>query len=150
MVRLDYPPLSVLYGDRYQGITADYLSLMFERPPQVRVYSSRASALTALRSGEIDLLGAGSDVEGRENGLLLSEAYLPDRPVLVTSQAQPFDPNQAGTVLGMTVGYLQEQAVREAYPIARWSFSIRLNARSKRWCWGTSMRCWGMPCPRIT
>ncbi|AIS12494.1 chemotaxis protein CheY [Pseudomonas chlororaphis subsp. aurantiaca] len=122
VVLLDYPPLSVFYGDRYQGITADYLNLMFERPPQVRAYSSRASALAALRSGEIDLLGAGSDVEGRENGLLLSEAYLPDRPVLVTSQAQPFDPNQAGTVLGMTVGYLQELAVREAYPHSQVEF----------------------------
>ncbi|AZC38133.1 ATP-binding protein [Pseudomonas chlororaphis] len=122
VVLLDYPPLSVFYGDRYQGITADYLALMFERPPQVRAYSSRASALAALRSGEIDLLGAGSDIEGRENGLLLSESYLSDRPVLVTSDAQPFDPNQAGSVLGMTVGYLQEQAVREAYPHSQVEF----------------------------
>ncbi|AZD86881.1 Virulence sensor protein bvgS precursor [Pseudomonas chlororaphis subsp. aureofaciens] len=122
VVLLDYPPLSVFYGDRYQGITADYLALMFERPPQVRAYSSRASALAALHSGEIDLLGAGSDAEGRENGLLLSEAYLPDRPVLVTSQAQPFDSDQTGTVLGMTVGYLQEQAVREAYPHSKVEF----------------------------
>ncbi|MGN7741963.1 ATP-binding protein [Pseudomonas sp. 22526] len=122
VVLLDYPPLSVFYGDRYQGITADYLALIFEQPPQVRAYSSRDSALAALRSGEIDLLGAGSEVEGRENGLLLSESYLSDRPVLVTSDAQPFDPGQAGSVLGMTVGYLQEQAVREAYPHSQLEF----------------------------
>ncbi|BBN53715.1 hypothetical protein TRE132_18400 [Pseudomonas chlororaphis subsp. aurantiaca] len=30
---LDYPPLGMLDVNRFQGITADYLSLLFETPP---------------------------------------------------------------------------------------------------------------------
>lgn len=112
----DYPPLSILYADRYQGVTADYLALIFDGAPEFHVFPSRSSAIEALRNGTIDLLGTGSDVEARDNGLLLSDSYLPDRPVLVTSDATTFDPQRPGTVLGMTAGYLPEPAVREAYP----------------------------------
>ncbi len=115
----DYPPLSILYADRYQGVTADYLTLIFEQSPEVRAFPSRAAALAALRSGAIDLLGAGSEIESKENGLLRSESYLPDRPVLVTSGTKPFERERPGTVLGMTVGYLPESAVHEAYPLSK-------------------------------
>ncbi len=111
--------MSILYTDRYQGVTPDYLTLIFERPPEVHAFPSRTAALAALRSGAIDLLGEGSEIEGKENGLLLSKSYFPDRPVLVTSDTHPFERQRVGTVLGMTDGYLPESAVHEAYPLSK-------------------------------
>ncbi|GLF58412.1 ATP-binding protein [Pseudomonas aeruginosa] len=113
---LDYPPLSISYANRFQGITADYLALIFREAPQVHVFGSRLAALSALKRGEIDLLGTGSESEARENGLLASESYLPDSPVLVTSDGKAFDAQKPGTVLGVVSGYLPEQKILDAYP----------------------------------
>ncbi|SFP84181.1 two-component system, NarL family, sensor histidine kinase EvgS [Pseudomonas sp. NFPP07] len=115
----DYPPLGMLDINRFQGITADYLSLLFETPPVVRQFPSRQVALTALRNGEIDLLGGGTEVEASENGLRLTHAYEPDQPVLVTAESRPFDPQTHGTTLAVAAGYLSQKQLLSAYPNSR-------------------------------
>ena len=62
----DYPPLGMLDVNRFQGIVADYLFLLFETPPVLRQFPSRQAALTALRNGGIDLLGGDSIVLSSE------------------------------------------------------------------------------------
>ncbi|AIS14129.1 chemotaxis protein CheY [Pseudomonas chlororaphis subsp. aurantiaca] len=115
----DYPPLGMLDVNRFQGITADYLSLLFEPAPVVRQFPSRQAALTALRNGEIDLLGGGTEVEASENGLRLTHAYEPDQPVLVTAEGRPFDLQAPGTTLAVAAGYLSQKQILSAYPNSR-------------------------------
>ncbi|WP_097302575.1 ATP-binding protein [Pseudomonas chlororaphis] len=115
----DYPPLGMLDVNRFQGITADYLSLLFETPPMVRQFPSRQAALTALRNGDIDLLGGGTEVEASENGLRLTHVYEPDQPVLVTTEGRPFDPQTPGTTLAVAAGYLSQAQIASAYPNSR-------------------------------
>ncbi|WP_025805305.1 ATP-binding protein [Pseudomonas chlororaphis] len=112
----DYPPLGMLDVNRFQGITADYLALLFEVPPHVRLFASRQAALTALHNGEIDLVGGGSAVDAEDHGLLLTQAYEPNQPVLVTAESRPFDPEKTGTRLGVFAGYRVEEKVSAAYP----------------------------------
>ncbi|WP_028683131.1 ATP-binding protein [Pseudomonas chlororaphis] len=112
----DYPPLGMLDVNRFQGITADYLALLFEVPPHVRLFASRQAALAALHNGEIDLVGGGSAVDAEDHGLLLTQAYEPNQPVLVTAESRPFDPEKPGTRLGVFAGYRAEEKVSAAYP----------------------------------
>ncbi|MGE7957817.1 ATP-binding protein [Pseudomonas sp. NPDC089530] len=115
----DYAPLEMLGGDRFQGIAADYLALLFEASPRVRQYPSRQAALTALREGEIDLLGSGTALEARDNDLQLTNAYEPDQPALVTADDRPFDPQQPGTTLAVATGYIPQEQLAAAYPNSR-------------------------------
>ncbi|WDH49162.1 transporter substrate-binding domain-containing protein [Pseudomonas chlororaphis] len=112
----DYPPLGMLDVNRFQGVTADYLALLFEIPPRVRQFPSRQAALTALHKGEIDLVGGGSAMDAEDNGLLLTQAYEPNQPVLVTAERHPFDPQTTGTRLGVFAGYRVEEKVSAVYP----------------------------------
>ncbi|CAI8836640.1 ATP-binding protein [Pseudomonas chlororaphis] len=112
----DYPPLGMLDVNRFQGITADYLALLFEVPPHVRLFASRQAELAALHNGEIDLVGGGSAVDAEDHGLLLTQAYEPNQPVLVTAESRPFDPEKTGTRLGVFAGYRAEEKVSAAYP----------------------------------
>ncbi|WP_259699339.1 ATP-binding protein, partial [Pseudomonas chlororaphis] len=112
----DYPPLGMLDVNRFQGVTADYLALLFEIPPKVRRFPSRQAALTALHNGEIDLVGGGSAMDAEDNGLLLTQAYEPNQAVLVTTERHPFDPQATGTRLGVFAGYRVEEKVSAVYP----------------------------------
>ncbi|BBN53716.1 two-component system sensor histidine kinase/response regulator [Pseudomonas chlororaphis subsp. aurantiaca] len=85
----------------------------------VRQFPSRQVALTALRNGEIDLLGGGTEVEASENGLRLTHAYESDQPVLVTADGHPFDPQTPGTTLAVAAGYLSQTQILGAYPNSR-------------------------------
>ncbi|MGV8268625.1 hypothetical protein ACV334_39625, partial [Pseudomonas aeruginosa] len=76
--------------NRYQGISADYLSLLLPRPPKVKKYPSRKLALDALQNGEIDILERGNIVEAQERNLFFSDFYMRQQSVLVQSMAQPF------------------------------------------------------------
>ncbi|MBN0698035.1 transporter substrate-binding domain-containing protein, partial [Pseudomonas aeruginosa] len=88
------------------------------RPLRVRDFPSRQAAIDALSQGEIDLLGVGSEVEARQHGLLVSAAYLSDRPVLVSSSGAPFD-SQAESWLATVKGYLPAERIKAAYPHSR-------------------------------
>lgn len=115
----DYPPLGMLDVNRFQGITADYLALLFEIPPKVRQFPSRQAALDALHNGEIDLVGGGSAMDAENNGLLLTQAYEPNQPVLVTAERHPYDPQAPGTRLGVFAGYRVEEKVSAVYPYSQ-------------------------------
>ncbi|WP_244507206.1 ATP-binding protein [Pseudomonas panipatensis] len=119
VIETDRPPLEMLSGGRYEGVSADYLGLLFGDTPRVLAYPSRQAALQALQRGEVDLLGAGSDFEAGANGLLRSRAYLPVQPVLVSAQARPFDAARADTTLALVADYLALAKVRAAYPNSR-------------------------------
>ncbi|WP_287142358.1 hypothetical protein [Delftia sp.] len=73
----DHPPLGMIDGDRFQGITADHLGLLFPTPVRFKSYGSRAAVLDALRRGEIDLACGGTELEAERADLALSVPYLP-------------------------------------------------------------------------
>lgn len=112
----DHPPLGMLDAGRFQGITADYLGLLFPTPVRIRAYASRAAMLDALQRGEIDLGCGGTALEAARSELRLSEPYLPSQPVLVSVMDAPFDPKRKGTRLAMTPEQLPRSLVAAAYP----------------------------------
>ncbi len=112
----DHPPLAMVDAERFQGITADYLGLLFPNQVRFKTYASRAAALDALRRGEVDLLCAGTALEAARAGLLRSVPYLPSQPVLVSATDAPFDPLRPGTRLAMTANLLLRSQVAAAYP----------------------------------
>lgn len=112
----DYPPFSILDGERLQGITADYLGLLFEQHVRVVYFPSRATALEAVRRGDIDMIGGGSTIEAKNNDLQLSVPYLLDQAVLVVNKDAPFDSLEPATRIALTPGYVAEEWVTSAYP----------------------------------
>lgn len=121
----DYPPFDITSGGRdYQGLTAEYAHLIgnaLQVPIEVVRYSSRDAAVSALKHGEIDLLGSANGYEAAVDGLALSRPYAVDQPVLVTreDQAPPLDAGLANLRLGMLDHYLPRRDIRTAYPNAR-------------------------------
>ncbi|NVZ72559.1 transporter substrate-binding domain-containing protein [Pseudomonas costantinii] len=83
----DYQPIDITRDrNRYQGISADYLSLVGARldvPMQVLGFSERAQAVEALRSGAIDILTSANGYERDVPGLQFTRDYMPDRSVVV-------------------------------------------------------------------
>ncbi|WP_420850607.1 hypothetical protein [Pseudomonas lutea] len=90
---LDHEPVDITTDrNRYQGISADYLSLMSTRlaiPVQVRGFAKRAHAVDALLAGEIDLLSSASGFERAIPGLSFTQAYLQDRAVVFGRGSDP-------------------------------------------------------------
>ncbi len=120
----DYSPFGMTINGRdYEGLTADYASLLSEllrTPVQVRRFASRADVIEALKRGEVDLLGTANSYEQADHDLLMSTSYADDQPTLVTqvanSQALPRD--LAGKKIAMLYHYLPPQAVQAFYPKA--------------------------------
>ncbi|WP_454720842.1 MULTISPECIES: response regulator [Cupriavidus] len=119
VVTPDYPPLEVFGGGRVEGVTADYLALMFDPLPRVRAFTSRQAALEALRRGEIDLLGRGSAAEAADYDLRVSHIYLADQPVLISADSRRFDDQREGATLALVAGYLAERQLAARYPKSR-------------------------------
>lgn len=111
-----YPPLSVMSGDRIRGVTVDYLALLLEAPPTVRMFPSWEAALDALERGEIDLLGGGTELAATNHKLLLSRAYLQDQPALITRRGAPFDRKAPVSRIAMVTSYRTSDQVRAVYP----------------------------------
>ncbi|WP_250134263.1 transporter substrate-binding domain-containing protein [Delftia sp. WY8] len=114
----DHPPLGMIDGDRFQGITADHLGLLFPTPVRFKSYGSRAAVLDALRRGEIDLACGGTELEAERADLALSVPYLPSQPVLVSPSNAPFDARRRGARLAMTPDQLLRSQVAAAYPLS--------------------------------
>ncbi len=111
-------------GRDYEGLTADYaglLSDLLDVQIRVRRYASRAEAISALQRGDIDLLGTSNADEAAGAGLLLSQAYAENQPVLATRSDDPQtpDPTHPGVRLAMREGYLSEEQLRQLFPQAR-------------------------------
>lgn len=120
----DYPPF-VITSDvgQYEGLTADYAELIAQLlhvDIDVRRYQTRAEAIAALKSGEIDMLGTANGFEMADPELAMSEGYADDQPTLVSrvgdSQSLPED--LAGKRVAMLYHYLPPETVETFYPKA--------------------------------
>ena len=84
----DYAPFDISAGsDYFEGLTADYaglLSQLLNVEIKVRRYDSRAEAIAALKTKEIDVLGTSNAYEMQDPQLAFSTAYADDTSVLVT------------------------------------------------------------------
>src|SRR5471032_1098607 len=86
-----YPPFDITNNQgEFEGITADYVGLIEEMlhvKVEVKIFSSRRSALKALQNNEIDLLGSATQFDQHGADILLSEPYASEQSVLVTHAA---------------------------------------------------------------
>lgn len=120
----DYPPFAITSDvGQYEGLTADYAQLIAQLlhvDIDVRRYQTRAEAIAALKSGEIDMLGTANGFEMADPELAMSEGYADDQPTLVSrvgdSQSLPAD--LAGKRVAMLYHYLPPEKVKTFYPKA--------------------------------
>ncbi|WP_249275676.1 ATP-binding protein [Pseudomonas lundensis] len=120
----DYAPFDISTGsDYFEGVTADYaglLSHLLQVPFKVRRYASRGDVISALKRGEIDLLGTANGYEMADPQLVFSASYALDTPVLVTRMGD--DPRTKalpnGLRLAMLYHYQPVEEVKAAYPQA--------------------------------
>lgn len=117
----DYEPVDIASDrNRYQGISADYLSLISDKlavPMQVVGFANRDDAIEALRSGNIDILSSASGFERGVESLAFSSDYMPDRSVVVgrgNDAALPAD--LKGKKVVLVDGYADAQKVHGLYP----------------------------------
>ncbi|KQN52493.1 histidine kinase [Pseudomonas sp. Leaf48] len=120
----DYPPFDLTTsGHDYEGFTADYagiLGTVTGLPIKVRRFESRGAAISALASGEVDLLGTANGFEAGNADLALSIPYAVDQPVLVTREGETrsLTDGLAGLRLSMLYHYLPLSEVKAMYPQA--------------------------------
>ncbi|QHF43936.1 hybrid sensor histidine kinase/response regulator [Pseudomonas sp. S35] len=120
----DYPPFDLTSSGRdYEGLTADYAGLLAKAlalPVKVLRYPSREAAISALETGEIDLLGSANGFEAARPNLILSAPYAVDQPVLVTREGETRSLNDglAGMRLALVYHYLPLGEVEKLYPKA--------------------------------
>ncbi|WP_431144859.1 transporter substrate-binding domain-containing protein [Pseudomonas alvandae] len=134
----DYPPFDLSTSGRdYEGMTADYAGLIAKAtglPMKVLRFASREAAITALKQGQIDLLGSANGFEARTTGIVLSTPYAVDQPVLVTrtSENRPLTDDLEGLRLSMVYHYLPLHEIEKLYPkasvIAYPSYQNAINA----------------------
>lgn len=117
----DYPPLDITRsGIDLEGVTADVLGMLSDAlniKVEVRRFASRTLAIEALRSREIDLLGRASNFEMETPGLLLSNPYLSNQPIIVGPQQlrlQGDDP-LAGKRVAVAADYLSQDELDQHY-----------------------------------
>ncbi|RMQ40012.1 Sensory box histidine kinase/response regulator [Pseudomonas cichorii] len=117
----DYEPIDITSDrNRYQGISADYLSLIGDKlnmPIQVTGFSKREQAIAALRSGSIDMITSANGFERAVQGLAFSHEYMPDSSVVV---GRGSDPSPSSGLTGKKVvlldGYADSRVVHSTYP----------------------------------
>jgi two-component system sensor histidine kinase EvgS len=123
VVTADYEPLDILSDhNRYEGISADYLSLITGKlSAKVRVvgYSKPGDAMGALLNGEIDIITSANSFERGNDALRLSKGYLSDRSVVVVRRSgRGATLGLAGSKVVVLEGYEDSQALNLAYPDA--------------------------------
>lgn len=117
----DYEPIDITSDqNRYQGISADYLSLVGDAlnvPIQVVGFTKREQAIEALQRGAIDILSSANGFERGVAGLAFSTDYMPDRAVVV---GRGDDQGSWSALTGKKVvlldGYADTEVVHRAYP----------------------------------
>ncbi|WP_458379034.1 transporter substrate-binding domain-containing protein [Pseudomonas chlororaphis] len=117
----DYQPIDITRDrNRYQGISADYLSLVGERlgvTLEVLGFSEREQAVEALRTGAIDILTSANGYERGAAGLHFSSDYMPDRAVVVVRRDEAEIPEDlAGKKVVLLEGYADAKIAHAAYP----------------------------------
>jgi two-component system sensor histidine kinase EvgS len=117
----DYEPIDITSDrNRYQGVSADYLSLISAKlgiPVRVSGFAKREQAVAALLAGDIDLLTSGNGYERGVEGLAFTHDYLPDRAVVVGrgNDASLTGPLK-GKRLALLDGYADAQVLHRVYP----------------------------------
>src|SRR5471032_3365937 len=119
-----YPPFDITNNrGEFEGITADYVGLIEEMlhvKVEVKIFSSRRSALKALQNNEIDMVGSATQFDQHGADILLSEPYASEQSVLVTqaNEKRAMGHYLAGRTLAMAEGFLPADWVRDQYPQA--------------------------------
>ena len=117
----DYEPIDITSDrNRYQGVSADYLSLITAKlgiAVRVSGFAKREEGVEALLAGEIDLLTSANGYERAVKGLAFTQDYLPDRSVVVgrgndTSLSTALD----GKRLVVLDGYADADVLHRVYP----------------------------------
>ena len=116
----DYAPMDIANErNRYQGISADYLSLVRDKlgvTVEVLGFSKRDQAVAALLSGKIDILTSATGYERGVDGLLFSSEYMTDRSVMVGKEAAAPEGNWAGKKIGFLDGEVDAHVADAFYP----------------------------------
>lgn len=117
----DYEPIDIATDrNRFQGISADYLSLIgstLNIPLHVIGFAERDEAIHALRNGTIDILSSAKGFERAGEGLAFSRDYMPDRSVVVGRGPNVHLPAALkGRKVVLLDGYAHDRVVQAAYP----------------------------------
>ncbi|RRV08220.1 response regulator [Pseudomonas sp. v388] len=117
----DYEPIDITSDrNRYQGISADYLSLIgdaLNMPMQVVGYIRREEGISALRDGGIDILTSANGFERGVTGLAYSTEYMPDRSVVVgRGDDQSILSRLTDKKVVLLDGYADSSVVHSVYP----------------------------------
>lgn len=117
----DYEPIDITADrNRYQGLSADYLSLISAKlgmPVRVTGYAKREQAVAALLAGEIDLLTSANSYEHGVPGMAFTRDYLPDRAVVVGRSADAsLLSGLHGKRVALLDGYADADEVHRVYP----------------------------------
>ena len=129
----DYEPLDIMSDrNRYEGISADYLSLVASKlnaKVEVVGFAKPADALRALTDGEIDIITSANSFERGNQALRFSKGYLSDRSVVVArGQGRGITPGLADSNVVVLEGYTDHRILQEAYPDARIIFAPNLTS----------------------
>ncbi|HEX4917483.1 MAG TPA: transporter substrate-binding domain-containing protein [Limnobacter sp.] len=117
----DYPPFDfIVQGKHYQGIGADYASLVAAKMKvTIRAVSfpSHAEAIRALQAGVIDLLGNANAFEAKPPGLSLSLPYLSDVPALAAKKDSDWFKlkNLDGLTIAASEDYLPKETLDKRF-----------------------------------
>ncbi|MBO3276580.1 transporter substrate-binding domain-containing protein [Pseudomonas schmalbachii] len=118
----DYPPLDITAGQgSLEGVTADFLGILgsaLNLQIEVRRYPDRASAVEALRDGQIDLLSRSTSYEAEFSGIVLSEPYFANQPVVVGPQGSRVSGVEqlSGKRIAIVGDYFSSREVASYYP----------------------------------
>jgi len=117
----DYEPVDITSDrNRYQGISADYLSLISAKlsvPMQVVGYAKREEAVAALLNGSLDILTSANGFERGLKDLAFTQEYMPDRAVVVgRGDDSGLSPSLKGKRVVVLDGYADADALHKAYP----------------------------------
>ncbi|MGA9223200.1 MAG: transporter substrate-binding domain-containing protein, partial [Pseudomonas graminis] len=117
----DHEPVDITTDrNRYQGISADYLSVVSARlaiPVQVRGFAKREKAVEALLAGDIDVLTSASGFERNKAGLSMTRDYLADRAVVFgRANDTSLKPTLEGKRVVLLDGYADAAVVQRIYP----------------------------------
>ncbi|RMQ43204.1 PAS-like protein [Pseudomonas cichorii] len=120
----DYPPFDItISGNDYEGITADYASIIsraLDLPIRIKRFENREAAMNALVTGQIDILGSANGFEAVDRNISLSTPYAVDQPVLLvrSGDTRSLTDGLKGMRLSMVYHYLPLADVQALYPDA--------------------------------